>query len=521
MPAFPRWNTTQNDYPMPIVPREAPRLPPRSIPSLTATTSSTTKNNTPNTSASSDATKSSERSGDSTTNEYYTHSSAKRVNTDLVITKALKEQYPHLELVVIPESVSYDTQCNLLAYAHAGFATYEPIEDDGDALPSSLEWLVYLPPARRMDGNLGGLANAVIYGKYLYKWKGYEFIVYLIDGRDSTSGYIQTKNYYVLTPETHYVDQLVLAAGSWSADLHDEVWVYDQGMWQKSRDLFESTRNATWDNVILDEDMKKALIDDHWSFYNSRETYQKLKVPWKRGLIYYGPPGNGKTISIKATMRMLYEKNIPTLYVRTLTSYAGPEYSLGQIFGKARQFAPCYLVFEDLDTIVSDNVRSYFLNEIDGLKANDGIFIIGSTNHLDRLDPGISKRPSRFDRKYYFPEPNLEQRVAYCKFWQNKLKGNKEVEFPDKLCRAIAKITDKFSFAYIQEAFVAALLAIAQRQDNGVKRDEIEALTEQMEDDWLGVVDASAEDEDLEKLILWVEIKRQVEILREGMEEKE
>lgn len=70
--------------------------------------------------------------------------------------------------------------------------------------------------------------------------------------------------------------------------------------------------------------------------------------------------------------------------------FQGPEYALKMIFEKARQFAPCYLVFEDLDSIVSDNVRSYFLNEVDGLKNNDGVFMIGSTNHLDRLDPGIS-----------------------------------------------------------------------------------------------------------------------------------
>lgn len=60
------------------------------------------------------------------------------------------------------------------------------------------------------------------------------------------------------------------------------------------------------------------------------------------------------------------------------------------VFAKAREFAPCYLVFEDLDTIITDEVRSYFLNEVDGLKSNAGIFMIGSTNHLDRLDPGIA-----------------------------------------------------------------------------------------------------------------------------------
>lgn len=134
------------------------------------------------------------------------------------------------------------------------------------------------------------------------------------------------------------------------------------------------------------------------------------------------------------------------------------------IFTQARKFAPCYLVFEDLDTIITAGVRSYFFNEVDGLRANDGIFMVGSTNHLDRLDPGIAKRPSRFDRKFYFPDPNEEQRAAYAHFWQGKLKDNEDIEFPDELCKAIAGITDGFSFAYMQEAFVAALLALAAKE---------------------------------------------------------
>jgi transitional endoplasmic reticulum ATPase len=161
---------------------------------------------------------------------------------------------------------------------------------------------------------------------------------------------------------------------------------------------------------------------------------------------------------------------------------------------------------------VTDQVRSYFLNEIDGLKSNDGIFMVGSTNHLDRLDPGISKRPSRFDRKYLFPDPDIEQRIAYGRFWQKKLSDNKEIEFPDKLCKAVAEITDGFSFAYMQEAFVAALLALA--------RDGVTAAVESEDDDsdWVGVCHVG--DDDLEKLPLWVEIQKQVAILREGMDEE-
>jgi len=73
------------------------------------------------------------------------------------------------------------------------------------------------------------------------------------------------------------------------------------------------------------------------------------------------------------------ETPVPTLYVKSLASFAGPEYSINQIFGLARRTAPCYLVFEDLDSIVSDSVRSYFLNAVDGIQQNDGILMVGST----------------------------------------------------------------------------------------------------------------------------------------------
>jgi transitional endoplasmic reticulum ATPase len=77
----------------------------------------------------------------------------------------------------------------------------------------------------------------------------------------------------------------------------------------------------------------------------------------------------------------------------------GDEYSMQQAFGKARQLAPCVIILEDLDSLINDSNRSFFLNELDGLDGNDGLLVIGTTNHFDRLDPGISSRPSRFDRK--------------------------------------------------------------------------------------------------------------------------
>jgi len=459
---------------------------------------------------------------------YYEHSTAPRVNTDVIIVEALRREYPNLHLTVVPI-----TRCDILAYCRAGHAGVAPIDGEKDRLA----WRTYLPPASRLSGK-GALADSIKFGKYLVDWSKKEFVIYIVEGRDGGQAYPSVTNQYILGASVDATNSLILEAGSYGNLLHDEVWVFDQGYWQKSRELWDSVQKSHWEDVILDPKQKSMIRDDVELFFDSRETYEKLKVPWKRGIIYYGPPGNGKTISIKAMMNDLYKRSdpVPTLYVRTLASFGGPEYSLGQIFSLARRTAPCLLVFEDLDSIVSDRVRSYFLNEVDGIRKNDGILIIGSTNHLDRLDPGIVKRPSRFDRKYLFSNPNEKERTEYMKYWQGKLSDNDDVEFPNKICPAVAKITDGFSFAYLQEAVVASLLAIARDQDRYSDITCLECLephsTPRQGDTchneslrpFKGLYDfiwevrkAEEQDPDLDEYVLWREIKKQVRILREEM----
>lgn len=256
--------------------------------------------------------------GDQATSAFFNHSSAKRINTDAVIATALKQQYPNLELVIIPT-----WGANLLSYAADGHATsvlIEPGPGDTD-VPSKLVWKGYVPPARRIDGSPGGLAQDVSFGKFMYKWQDAEFILYLVSGRDGTAAWA-VRNSYLLTSDMHKADALIIAAGKWTNELRDEVWVFDGGSWLKSAELYQSVMKSSWDAVILDPAMKKAIIRDHTSFFDSRDTYQKLKVPWKRGVIYYGPPGNGKTISIKAMMNTFYKRKdpIPALYVRNFVS---------------------------------------------------------------------------------------------------------------------------------------------------------------------------------------------------------
>lgn len=236
--------------------------------------------------------------------------------------------------------------------------------------------------------------------------------------------------------------------------------------------------------------MKKDLQEAAEKFFDSKDAYEDIGVPWKRGLMFYGPPGNGKTISIKALMHSLLDRKhpIPTLYVKS----APTEYSIKSVFAQARALSPCMLVLEDIETIVTPRTRSYFFNQMDGLEDNSGLFVVASTNYLDKLDPGLTSRPSRFDRKYLFPLPNEHERTLYCEYWRRKVSHKGDIKFPEKLCPAMAKITHSFSFAFLQEAFVASLLSIVHQT---------------------GVYEHDDKD-DLEKYELWVVFKKQVDILK-------
>ncbi len=102
---------------------------------------------------------------------------------------------------------------------------------------------------------------------------------------------------------------------------------------------------------------------------------------------------------MKAVMKDCDARGFAPLYVKSFRSWRGEEGSMSEVFNKARQMAPCILILEDLDALINDGNRSFFLNQLDGLEGNDGLLIIGSTNHFDRLDPALNNRPSRFDRK--------------------------------------------------------------------------------------------------------------------------
>lgn len=122
--------------------------------------------------------------------------------------------------------------------------------------------------------------------------------------------------------------------------------------------------------------------------------------------------------------------------------------------------------------MVVPKVRSFFLNELDGLAANAGILTIATTNHPERIDDAIVNRPSRFDVKYNFSLPDVELRKAFARKWVGKFGGSgtkegnggaepvtraKGVKFEmgqDEIAAKVAGMTEGFSFAFLKELCV-------------------------------------------------------------------
>lgn len=168
-----------------------------------------------------------------------------------------------------------------------------------------------------------------------------------------------------------------------------------------------------------------------------------------------GPPGNGKSHAVKALLNHLKK---PCIYVQSFKADHETDHSvMRKLFKRARATTPCILVLEDLDSLINDGNRSFFLNELDGFSSNHGILSIATTNHPERLDPAILDRPSRFDRKYHFELPQQPERLTYLKLWNGKLE--KDLRCAPKSLQKVAEATEGFSYAYLKELVLSSMMA--------------------------------------------------------------
>jgi AAA+ superfamily predicted ATPase len=254
-----------------------------------------------------------------------------------------------------------------------------------------------------------------------------------------------------------------LAVCEWCSSVRGEVLVYEEGQFTRSQPLHESITRASFDDLILTATLLDSMRDDVRRFVASRELYARYRVPWKRGLLLLGPPGNGKTHTLRA---LINETKWPCLYVRSFRGrHVTAEEGISAVFTRARRAAPCVLVLEDLDCLLEESARSVLLNELDGFAENQGLLVVASTNHPEKLDRSLLDRPSRFDRKFHFPLPAPDERRRFLERWQSAV--DPDLRLSEGGLLSLVEGSHGFTFAYLKELTFGAMLAFMECPNPG------------------------------------------------------
>ena len=248
------------------------------------------------------------------------------------------------------------------------------------------------------------------------------------------------------------------------------------------RETVVEVPTTTWKDIGGLESVKRELRELVQYPVEHPEMFEKFGMSPSKGVLFYGPPGCGKTLLAKAVANECQANFLSVKGPELLTMWFGEsEGNVRELFDKARGAAPCVLFFDELDSIArsrgsslgdaggaGDRVMNQMLTEMDGIGAKKSIFIIGATNRPDILDPAIM-RPGRLDQLLFIPMPDLPSRLSILKAVLRKspVANDVDLEF-------LARHTDKFSGADLTEICQrAAKLAIRESIEKEIEKERI------------------------------------------------
>ncbi|GAX80982.1 hypothetical protein CEUSTIGMA_g8417.t1 [Chlamydomonas eustigma] len=259
------------------------------------------------------------------------------------------------------------------------------------------------------------------------------------------------------------------------------------------RETVVEVPNTTWEDIGGLEGVKRELQELIQYPVEHPEKFEKFGMAPSKGVLFYGPPGCGKTLLAKAIANECQANFISIKGPELLTMWFGEsEANVREIFDKARGSAPCVLFFDELDSIAvqrgssagdaggaADRVLNQLLTEMDGMNSKKTVFIIGATNRPDIIDPALL-RPGRLDQLIYIPLPDDASRRQIFKSVLRKSPIAPDVDF-----ETLTKFTHGFSGADITEICQRACkTAIRENIERDIERERRRAENpDLMEDD--------------------------------------
>jgi SpoVK/Ycf46/Vps4 family AAA+-type ATPase len=209
--------------------------------------------------------------------------------------------------------------------------------------------------------------------------------------------------------------------------------------------------DCRWDDLVLDHKIRSLLKNDFESFFERQAWFRENKLPFRRGYLLHGPPGNGKSTAVRA---MMTSRGL-TAYTMRLFDSQVDDSDLDRLFEQAVKNRPSMVLLEDLDRAFprTGETKSRIslqalLNCLDGVGTGEGIIVVATANEPTILDPAILRRPGRFDRVVHFANPSAELRQQYLQRLNPSL--------PPRHLKLSVEQSDGLSFAQLREVHVIA-----------------------------------------------------------------
>lgn len=222
--------------------------------------------------------------------------------------------------------------------------------------------------------------------------------------------------------------------------------------------IMKDKPDVSWDEVVGLEDAKDALKE---SIVYPAERPDLFPLGWPKGILLYGPPGNGKTLLAAATASEINGYFINVDAASMMSKWLGEaEKNVAKLFNMARKLAqkeevPVILFIDELDSLLGTRsneiggeirVKNQFLTEMDGIHGKNAklqLYVIGATNKPWSLDWPFLRR---FQKRIFVGLPNYEARLKLFKHYTAPLNVDENLEL-----EKLAKVSEGYSASDIRD----------------------------------------------------------------------